>query len=359
MKILFFIESLRAGGKERRIVELLKGLKSYPEIEIALVLTREEIHYEEIHTLNIPIYYTKRKYFKKDPLLFIKFYKIAKAFKPDLIHVWGVMVAVYSVPSVAMLKIPMVNNMITDTSPMHKWRNKLAFRYSSRIIANCHVGLKAYEAPQPKSHVIYNGFDFNRLLLIDDGNKVKNRFGIKTTFVVGMVASFSNRKDYVTYVKSAIEVLGVKRDVTFICVGDGDDSKIKKMVPDDLKDHILFLGSQNNVEAIVNICDIGVLTSNIEFHGEGISNALMEFMASEKAVIATNHGGSVELVMDGITGYLVEAFNPNEIKNKLIFLLQNEDTRLNMGRLAKERIEKEFNIKTMVESFYQEYRKVV
>ena len=359
MKILFFIESLRAGGKERRIVELLKGLKAYPEVEIALVLTREEVHYEEIYKLNIPIHFIKRKYLKKDPLLFMKFYRIVKSFKPDLIHVWGVMVAVYSVPSVAILKIPLINNMITDTSPKHKWRNKLAFNYSSRIISNCYAGLEAYEAPELKSGVIYNGFDFNRLISIDSRNKIKEELGVNTTFVVGMVATFSDRKDYATYVKSAIEVLAETRDVTFICVGDGDDTNIKMMIPEALKDYILFLGPRNNVEAIVNICDIGVLTSNINYHGEGISNSLMEFMASEKPVIATNHGGSVELVKDGTTGYLVEAFNPIEIKEKLLHLLRNKDSRLKMGSLAKERIEKEFNIKTMVDSFYQEYRNVI
>lgn len=359
MKILFFIESLRAGGKERRIVELLKGLKAYPDIEVGLVLTRDEIHYEEIYKMEIPLFFIKRKYLKKDPLLFLKFHKIVKHFSPDLIHVWGVMVAVYAVPSVAILKIPMVNNMITDTSPQHRWRNKFAFKYSSRIIANSHVGIASYEAPKLKSNVIYNGFDFTRLTSIKKEESIKLEFGIKTKYVVGMVATFSIRKDYATYVSAAIEVLAENKDITFICVGDGDDGKIKSMVPDVLKNHILFLGRQSNVETIINSCDIGILTSNIEYHGEGISNALMEFMASQKPVIATNHGGSVELIKDGESGFLVEAFNPSAIKDKVIYLIENPEARSRMGYLAQERIEKEFNIKTMVDSFYNEYRKVV
>ena len=71
MKILFFIESLLAGGKERRLVELLKGIKTiFPEYEIELVLTKKQVHFTEIFDLNIKIYYTERKFTKKDPSVF-------------------------------------------------------------------------------------------------------------------------------------------------------------------------------------------------------------------------------------------------------------------------------------------------
>ena len=85
MKILFFIESLRAGGKERRIVELLKGLKQFPDISIELVLTRNEIHYQEILQLDVPIHIIERKFLKKDPRLFFKFFRLAKKIKPDMV----------------------------------------------------------------------------------------------------------------------------------------------------------------------------------------------------------------------------------------------------------------------------------
>ena len=79
MKILFFIESLRSGGKERRLIELIKGLSSNPRISMELVLTKDEIHYEEISSLNIKIHYAlRRKGIKKDPKVFVSFYKIAK-----------------------------------------------------------------------------------------------------------------------------------------------------------------------------------------------------------------------------------------------------------------------------------------
>src|SRR5690606_27767008 len=193
-------------------------------------------------------------------------------------------------------KIPMINNMITNTHPEHKWRNRLNFKFSTKIIANSLMGLKVYEAPRFKSEVVYNGFNFQRIEYLDDKEIVKEKFKIRTSFVVGMVATFSDNKDYDTYIKAALDVSKTNEEVTFLCIGEGDDATFKAMVPEQFKSRILFLGKQNNVEQIMNICNVGVLSTNIRNHGEGISNALMEFMAIGKPVIATNFGGSGELI---------------------------------------------------------------
>jgi len=363
MKILFFIESLRSGGKERRLIELIKGLKNqHSNIEMELVLTREDIHYQEIFETGVKIHYTIRKYFKKDPRIFFKFYKIAKKFKPDIIHVWGNMVAIYAIPTKVLLKIPMINNEITD-APLKVQQGLLSYRlsfpFSDKIIANTFAGLKSYNAPEKKSLVIYNGFDFNRINNLTAKESIKGQFHINTKFVVGMVASFSELKDYKTYIKAANLILEIRQDVCFLCIGSGDDSAYKKMVATANKDKILFLGPQQNVESIMNCCDIGVLTSNIKVHGEGISNSLLEFSSLSKPVIATNNGGTIELIEDLKNGFLLHPFNSLELSNKINLLLNDEETRLEMGINAKQIVENKFGIKRMVEEFYLEYRDTI
>jgi glycosyltransferase involved in cell wall biosynthesis len=359
MKVLFFIESLRAGGKERRIVELLKGLKRYPDVEVELVLTRKEIHYQEFHELGIPLHIVERKFLKKDPMLFLKFYKVAKKFQPDLIHVWGHMVAVYAVPTVWKLNVPLLNNEITDATPGQKLLGKdLVFNASTKIIANTRAGLKAYGAPPEKSGVIYNGFNFSRLKQLDPADEIRSKFNITTPYVVAMVATFSPYKDYKTYINSALKVLKTRDDVTFLCIGDGDDSAFRAMVPSQYSSRIVFTGKQNKVESIMNICDVGVLATDVRNHAEGISNALMEFMALAKPVIATNFGGSVELVVHERTGYLVEAFDDEDIAAKIAVLLSNDTLRKQMGQASKKRVEEEFSIDKMTSSFYEEYKRL-
>jgi glycosyltransferase involved in cell wall biosynthesis len=357
MKVLFFIESLRAGGKERRIIELLKGLKRYPDVEVELVLTRKEIHYQEFHELNIPLHIIERRFLKKDPLLFIKFFKIAKKFQPDVIHVWGHMVAVYAVPTVWKLGVPMLNNEITDATPGQKRLGKdIVFNASARIIANTRAGLEAYGAPPGKSGVIYNGFNFSRLSQLPSKTDIRNKFGIHTPYVVAMVATFSPYKDYTTYVKAALEVVDRRSDISFLCIGDGDDSALKAMVPREKANRILFLGKQGRVESLMNICDVGVLMTDVKHHAEGISNALMEFMALGKPVIATNSGGSVELIINEKTGFLVEPYDHATLAKRIDELLTNDGMRAELGAAAKTRVETDFSINKMVSSFYEEYR---
>lgn len=360
MRILFFTENLRAGGKERRIIELLKHLKSSGDFIIELVLTRNIIHYEEIYALGIPIHIIERKFTKKDPRLFFKFFKIAKAFKPDIIHVWGHMVAVYAVPTKLLLGIPLINNEIVDSTVNTRLLGKgIVFKASDRIIANSYAGLKAYHAPMEKSFVIYNGFTFDRLKNIEDVNAVREKFGIKTPHVVGMVASFLDYKDYKTYLQAALHILKNRRDISFLCIGDGNDEPFKQMVPDEERKNIFFLGRQSRVESIMNVCDLGVLTTNINFHGEGISNALMEFMSLSKPVITTKFGGSVELVDENETGYLIEAFNSSQLAEKILYLIDHPQERQRMGQNAIQTIQKKFSLESMVRSFREEYSKLL
>jgi glycosyltransferase involved in cell wall biosynthesis len=358
MKILFFIESLRSGGKERRLVELIKGLRChYSDVEIELVLTRQDVHYTEIFDTGIKIHYVVRKGLKKDPRIFFQFYKIVKKIKPDIINVWGNMVAIYAIPSKVLFGIPMINNQITN-APLKVskgiFSHQLSFIFSDKIISNSYAGLKAYNSPKEKSSVIYNGFDFNRISNLKVKEEVRKIFQIETTYVVGMIASFSSNKDYTSFLNAALLILEKRRDVTFLCVGSGDYSVYNSIVPSKLNNKIKFLGKQNNVESIMNVCDIGVLST----YTEGISNSLLEFMALGKPVIATDGGGTKELVVNHNCGYLITVKSPELLCQKIEVLLENNDEREFFGLNCKKRIKKNFNIEKMVSSFYSIYNEI-
>lgn len=362
MKILFFIESLHAGGKERRLVELIKGLSSYIEIEMELVLTKKEIHYEDIFLTGIKIHYTVRENLRKDPRIFFKFYKIAKDIKPDIIHVWGNLVAFYAIPTKIILRTPLINNQITD-APQKVTKSiighKLTFPFSDLIIANSYAGLESYDAPLKKSRVIYNGFDFKRIANLKDKNFIREKFKINTRFVVGMVASFNDKKDYGTYIKAANIVLEQEKDITFICVGSGNSSKYEQLVKSENNDKILFLGKQKDIESIMNICDIGVLITDYEKHGEGISNALLEFSALSKPTIATFGGGNGEIIKQDVTGYLIDQKSYNNLSDKILYLLKNQDLCDDFGDLSKKSVVEKFSIVRMIDEFKVVYNEVL
>jgi len=360
MKILFFINDLRSGGKERRLVELIKGLSNYPDYQMEIVITKEDVHYSDIYSLNIKIHYLLRKRGVKDLSLFYKFFKIAKNFKPDIIHVWENLVAIYAIPTKVLLGIPMINNQITNSTKQKGYSilsHRLTFPFSDKIIANTFAGIEAYKAPKKKSLVIYNGFDPKRIEDIESSNLIRKKFGINTRYVIGMVATFSDKKDFLTYIQAANKVLEKDRDVTFLCVGDGDSDRFKRMVTEENIGKILFLGKQSRVESIMNICDIGVLMTNPK-HGEGISNAILEFNALSKPVIASLGGGTSEIIENGVSGFLIKPKSTKELSDKIIYLLENEKERLSLGERAKEITVKKFSIVKMVNEFINVYKEI-
>jgi glycosyltransferase involved in cell wall biosynthesis len=363
MKILMINDSLILGGRERRFVEVIKGLvnRGY---EIEIVILRNAIDYPIIYQYVHKVHILERK-IKKDPRIFFKMYRIYKEFKPDIIHSWGSQGSIYCMPILFFNRIKLLNAMIADSSCKKygkEWiRAKLTFLFSSIILSNSYAGLKAYGAYGKKNaYVIHNGYDFNRSANHTDPDVVRKQLNITTTKVVGMIAAFHIRRDYRTYLEAANILCKKYSDLTFLCIGDGvTEEEHKKMVSDDLiGTRIKFLGFQKNVEAIINIMDISVLLVNANLIQEGLSNAIVESMAHSKPVIATNSGGSHEIVIDGETGYFVEPYSVNDLVEKLELLLNNNELCLRMGAKGFEQISRNFSYDHMINATIDLYQKI-
>lgn len=361
IKILFCIDSFASGGKERRLMELMKGLKYRNEIEFSLVIMSAEIHFKELFELNIPVHQMVRKT-KKDLSIFKKFYDLCKTIQPDIIHCWDSMSAIYAIPAILGLKIKLVNGMITDAPSklfllnQYWYRAQLTFLFSKRIIANSMAGLHAYNAPLNKSTCIPNGFNFKRIQNLRSADALKKNLNINNELIVGMVASFSHYKDYPTYFAAAQLILEQRKDVIFLAVGtDTDSAKAKTLIEDKYLSNFRLLGKNNEVESVVNIMDIGVLAT----FTEGISNSILEYMALGKPVIATEGGGTKEIVKDNVTGFLVPSKNVNELSLKIQILLNDKELRESMGEKGASEIHKNFSLNSMVDHFVNAYSELV
>ncbi|MGN6533347.1 MAG: glycosyltransferase, partial [Ginsengibacter sp.] len=369
IKIIFFINGLCAGGKERRLTQLIKSLKLNPKIEFELVIMNEEIHYKEVFDLNIKIHYLIRKT-KKDLSVFSKFYNICKNYKPDIVHCWDSMTAVIAVPSCRLLSILLINGLVVDTPVRQNlfnkdWlRAKLTFPFSHKIIGNSKSGLKAYGAPKNKSCCIYNGIDLNRFKNLKDPKIVFNEiFGVdnnnQNLFIIGMVAAFEPRKDYETFVNSALSLIKSNESIRFILVGEGRNfTTIKNSVPPQASNQIIFLGKRSDVESIVNLFNVGVLLTNSQVHGEGISNSIIEYMALSKPVIASRGGGTNEIVFDNENGFLIDSGNSSQFVESVQKLIKSKELAIQLGKAGNQIVQNTFDLKIMTENYISLYRKL-
>ena len=104
--------------------------------------------------------------------------------------------------------------------------------------------------------------------------------------------------------------------------------------------------------------NIGILITDYRVHGEGIPNAVMEYMALCKPVIANDAGGTTELVVDQVTGLICEQRNPEDLKGKINYLLENQDVAQSMGAAGRKRIEDKFTLDSMTEQYIKLYRQL-
>jgi glycosyltransferase involved in cell wall biosynthesis len=186
-----------------------------------------------------------------------------------------------------------------------------------------------------------------------DNNTMRKKLGISTPYVIGMVGRFEKGKDFNAFIQSAINVLHQRKDVTFLAIGDGSLlGPVKNSIPPGFKDYFIFTGKIQQIEPVIGLFDIGVLLST---NGEGLSNVILEYMALEKAVIATKLDGNSEILADGVTGFLIPENDTGMITEKIIFMLNNPEIRLKMGNEGKKRMLSKFSLDRMVEKYVRLY----
>jgi glycosyltransferase involved in cell wall biosynthesis len=297
---------------------------------------------------------------------FKRLYDLITGLKIDIVHSWGSMCSVYAAPVVKLCGIAFVNGFVRDAPPHMTLRNKnysrgkLTVPFSDIIVANSRAGLAAYHIPERKGVCIYNGFNPERVSNLADAAELRSILGITTPHVVGMVASFTPKKDYAAFVEMARRICHVRDDVTFVAVGDGATlEQVRDSVPPEHSSRIKFLGKRRDVESIANLFTVGVLATNSRLHGEGISNALMECMALGKPIVATNDGGTPELVLEGQTGFLVPSRGAEALTDRVLKLLDNTELAKEFGIAGRRRIETEFSLDAMTNAYLRIYRGVV
>ena len=207
------------------------------------------------------------------------------------------------------------------------------------------VGIKACKINQ-----LYNGVDCSRFSKIVDTNLVESLGLTPQTKVVGTVGRLQGEKDQKTLIE-AFKLLAQNpamqgQDIRLLLVGDGpEDRRLKALVESlNLQENVVFLGARNDIPQIMDLFNLFVLPSL----GEGISNTILEAMASGLPVIATRVGGNPELVIDGETGRLVPAGEPERMAQAMLDYLLEPATMLSHGECGRQRVLDVFSLEAMV-----------
>jgi glycosyltransferase involved in cell wall biosynthesis len=317
----------------------------------------EQFYVPEIHRLDIPLLYLVR-HVRWDPTIFPRLLKILRQCRPHIIDTNSEMAMFYAWPLARLLGIKVVNFTIQNAFSGQgcRWQfHKAMLKLADARVSNSAAGFatRGINPKSPANYVIYNGLDRRRF---DPSDKRTGNLGFdpKGRKVVGMLAEFSDYKDYPTFIRAAQQVLAKRDDVVFVAVGGGKNLKACQGMASS-EPFIHFLGERRDVEPLIQQMDIGVLCT----FTEGISNSLMEFMAAGKPVIVTDGGGSRELVTDGQHGFLVPSSNPDGVAKRIELLLDDGARCERMGVAGQRRIADSFSLEELGARTLAMYRQVV
>ncbi|MBD9357771.1 TIGR03088 family PEP-CTERM/XrtA system glycosyltransferase [Methylomonas albis] len=177
--------------------------------------------------------------------------------------------------------------------------------------------------------------------------------------VIGTVGRMHGVKDQLTLVLAFIDACEKSPEFAKIArlflIGDGPlrAEAIELLNTASLIDKVWLPGERNDIPEILRSLDIFVLPSK----AEGISNTILEAMASGLPVIATRVGGNPELVLDAQTGCLVEKEDVEGLSCAMQDLVVDDDKRRRLGEASVRRIQTEFSIDSMVDRYRQVYDK--
>jgi glycosyltransferase involved in cell wall biosynthesis len=175
--------------------------------------------------------------------------------------------------------------------------------------------------------------------------------------LVGAVGRLNPEKDYPTFLRAAEALLRSDRRYYFAITGGGPlESSLKRLAQSmGIADRMMFLGHTTDVRNVYDAMDVYVLSST----REGLPNTVLEAMAMEVPIVATDVDGVTEAVTDQHEAYVVPPRDANGIAAAVQALIARPDLRARLVRAARERIENEFGFATRMRRIEAIYRGVM
>lgn len=365
IKILHIIHSLKIGGLENGVINLINHLDD-ARFENAICCIHSSGPMAERLKKPIEIY-SLEKGNGRDYLLPFKIAKIVNKIKPDIVHTrnWA------AIDGVIGARLAGVRSVIhgehgreasdpTGANVIRKKIRKVLSPWISRFVTVSEE-LKnwlVYDVgiPQEKVIQIINGVDTIRFKLQEGRDMIKKKLGFdKDSFIIGTVGRLDLVKGHDTILDAFKLFCGSheNKKLNLIVIGTGPLEKKLKMRAKEMniEDKIVFLGDKNDVVQYYDCMDVYVLSSI----AEGISNTILEAMACGLPVIATHVGGTSELVDDNETGFLFEPGDFSGLSQKLSVYFDDPEVMVRHGINGRRKAEDKFSLARMVRRYEEIY----
>jgi glycosyltransferase involved in cell wall biosynthesis len=186
---------------------------------------------------------------------------------------------------------------------------------------------------------------------------LRAELGLENGPIIGTVARLSPEKGIDTFLYAMRQVADVYPGITGLVIGDGPQatelSHLTRQL--DLEGIVHFHSARKDTPALNRLLDIFVLPSRMET----FSMALLEAMAASRTVVATNVGGTTEVVTHAVDGWLIPPDDPWALSKAILMLLKHPARRAAMGAVAHRKVAAHFTRDRMIQQTLTFYERII
>ncbi len=363
-KVMFLVTSLEIGGAEKQLLQLLKRFSMDHFEPIVVCLKEPGILAPELSDFHIPVF--SRLLTHKYDLRVLP--RLISLIRKEKVHIlwtrslgdkmfWGRLAGKLAGVPVILSSIHSMGKQAgqkTIIGPMNKVLTPITDRFIAVSELQRRFLIEEEDLPPEKVVVIYNRIDLESFRPQRRPEEVRHSLGIPEGVpVVGQVAKLRPEKGHRVLFSAAGQIQRQGGKVQFLLIGDGPErTRLEEESRQcGLERIVRFLGDRNDVPDLVNMFTIGTLSSYA--YVETFPNAVLEYMAMAKPVVASCVGGIPELVTDGVDGLLFPSGDAEAMASHLLTLLTHPDKARAMGRSGLTRIEQDFTLDSSVREIEQ------
>jgi sugar transferase (PEP-CTERM/EpsH1 system associated) len=370
--IAHVIHRMDVGGMENGLVNVINGLPRDRFRHAIVSLTDSTDFAERLERDDVEIV-SLGKGPGNDLRLYARLYRTFRRLRPTIVHTRN-LAAIEAVAPAALSGVPHRihgehGRDVQDPEgrkSKYRWLRRGLSPWVDRFIAlsrELHSYLvEGVGIPASKVVRICNGVDTRRFYPGPHGRQsLPPGASVDTSgfVVIGSVTRMQEVKDPVTLARAFTLLVqrGLAPKARLVLVGDGPlKSRVEEVLREgDAYRYAWLAGSRDDIPSLLRSFDVFALSSRVE----GISNTILEAMATGLPVVATRVGGNEEIVVDGETGSLVPSGDPEALAGALARVIEDATLRSALGRAARARVEREFTLEGMLYRYQDVYEEVL
>jgi sugar transferase (PEP-CTERM/EpsH1 system associated) len=355
--VVHVVDSLAVGGMENGVTNLVNALTEGIRHTVVTISATGPLadrlpHHVERHCIG--------KRVGLDPYAFLKLTRLLRQLRPSIVHSrnWG---AFDAVVAARLAGVPAVihgehGREAADPDGLNRRRNRLR-RLVAPLVSQFvtvsedlrHWLVTTVKLPPAKVVTIHNGVDVSRFAA-GDRNAGRDTLGLASrAVIVGTVGRLDPVKDHAGLVEACAALRAARPETELVIVGEGPCRATveHRIVELGLSGHVHLPGLSRAVPVLLRGFDVFVLSSL----AEGISNTVLEAMATGLPVVATRVGGNPELVHDGVTGTLVTPGDPLALAAAIRAYVDDPALRARHGEAGRRRALEHFTVDRMAEAY--------